>query len=64
MIAHADGVRSMYAHLSRIEVRLGERVGAGFEIGRVGATGDASGPHLHFEVRVRGAAVDPATAFR
>ena len=64
VIAHADGVRSMYAHLSRIEVRLGERVGAGFEIGRVGATGDASGPHLHFEVRVRGAAVDPATAFR
>jgi murein DD-endopeptidase MepM/ murein hydrolase activator NlpD len=64
VIAHADGVRSMYAHLSRIEVRVGERVGAGFEIGRVGATGDASGPHLHFEVRVRGAAVDPETALR
>jgi len=64
VIAHAHGVRSMYAHLSRIEVRLGQRVGAGFEIGRVGETGDATGPHLHFEVRVRGAAVDPATALR
>ena len=64
MIVHADHVRTLYAHLSRIEVRLGQRVGAGFEIGRVGATGDARGPHLHFEVRVRGAAVDPLTALR
>jgi len=62
VIAHADGVRSMYAHLSRIEVRLGQHVGAGFEIGRVGETGDATGPHVHFEVRVRGAAVDPLSA--
>ena len=62
VIAHADGVRTMYAHLSRIEVQSGARVSAGFEIGRVGATGDATGPHLHFEVRVRGAAVDPETA--
>jgi len=64
MIAHADHVRTLYAHLSRIEVRLGQHVGAGFEVGRVGATGDASGPHLHFEVRVRGAAVDPLTGLR
>lgn len=63
-IAHGNGVRTLYAHLSRIEVRLGQRVGAGFEIGRVGATGDVTGPHLHFEVRVRGAAVDPLTALR
>jgi hypothetical protein len=64
VVAHGNGVRTMYAHLSRIEVRLGERVGAGFELGRVGATGDATGPHLHFEVRVRGAAVDPQPALR
>ena len=64
VIAHGSGVRSMYAHLSRVEVRLGEQVGAGFEIGRVGATGDATGPHLHFELRVRGAAVDPLPALR
>lgn len=64
VIAHGSGVRSMYAHLSRVEVKLGEQVGAGFEIGRVGATGDATGPHLHFELRVRGAAVDPLPALR
>jgi murein DD-endopeptidase MepM/ murein hydrolase activator NlpD len=64
VIAHGSGVRSMYAHLSRVEVRVGEQVGAGFEVGRVGATGDATGPHLHFELRVRGAAVDPLPALR
>jgi hypothetical protein len=60
---HGDtGVRTMYAHLSRVGVRLGERVGVGAPVGRVGATGDATGPHLHFEVRLRGAAVDPLPA--
>jgi murein DD-endopeptidase MepM/ murein hydrolase activator NlpD len=63
-IAHRDGVRTMYAHLSRVGVRLGERVAAGERIGRAGATGNATGPHLHFEVRVRGAAVDPLSALR
>jgi murein DD-endopeptidase MepM/ murein hydrolase activator NlpD len=63
-IAHRDGVRTMYAHLSRVGVRLGERVGVGTRVGRVGATGDATGPHLHFEVRLRGAAVDPLPALR
>lgn len=63
-IAHRDGVRTMYAHLSRVGVRLGERVGVGTRVGRVGATGDATGPHLHFEVRFRGAAVDPLPALR
>jgi murein DD-endopeptidase MepM/ murein hydrolase activator NlpD len=61
-IAHGDGVRTLYAHLSRVEVRVGERVQTGWEVGRVGATGDATGPHLHFEVRIRGAAIDPAPA--
>jgi murein DD-endopeptidase MepM/ murein hydrolase activator NlpD len=54
----------MYAHLSRVDVRVGERVGIGQSVGLVGATGDATGPHLHFELRVRGAAVDPLTALR
>jgi murein DD-endopeptidase MepM/ murein hydrolase activator NlpD len=61
-VAHRDGVRTLYAHLSRVEVRVGELVQAGWQVGRVGATGDATGPHLHFEVRVRGAAVDPVPA--
>jgi murein DD-endopeptidase MepM/ murein hydrolase activator NlpD len=62
VLAHRSGVRTFYAHLSRIEVRLGQRVAAGSIVGLVGATGQATGPHLHFEVRLRGAAVDPATA--
>ncbi len=61
-VAHGDGVRTLYAHLERIAVRLGDTLAQGSVVGRVGATGDATGPHLHFEVRVRGAAVDPVTA--
>jgi peptidoglycan hydrolase-like protein with peptidoglycan-binding domain len=61
-IGHGADVRTMYAHLSAIRVRVGERVYAGRTIGLVGKTGNASGAHLHFEVRVRGAAVDPLTA--
>jgi murein DD-endopeptidase MepM/ murein hydrolase activator NlpD len=64
VIEHPQGVRSMYAHLSRIEVRVGQPTTAGMEIGRVGATGFATGPHLHFELRLRGAAIDPLTALR
>jgi murein DD-endopeptidase MepM/ murein hydrolase activator NlpD len=62
VIVHRDGVRTMYAHLSKISVRPGEAVSTGQQVGLVGATGDATGPHLHFEVRLRGAAVDPRTA--
>ena len=61
VVAHAAGVRTFYAHLAAASVHLGERVSTGAQIGVVGATGDATGPHLHFEVRVRGAAVDPLT---
>jgi len=61
-VAHGHGERSMYAHLSRLDVRVGVWIGQGVRVGLVGATGDATGPHLHFEVRVRGAAVDPLRA--
>jgi Peptidase family M23/Putative peptidoglycan binding domain len=64
IVAHKDGVESMYAHLSRIDVHVGDFVQTGERLGLVGATGDAAGPHLHFEVRVRGAAVDPLPALK
>jgi hypothetical protein len=63
-VAHGGGVVSMYAHLSSVSVRVGQTVATGTRIGRVGATGEVTGPHLHFEVRVRGAAVDPQPALR
>jgi murein DD-endopeptidase MepM/ murein hydrolase activator NlpD len=62
VIRHARGVTTWYAHLSRFAVHRGERVRAGQLVGRVGATGNATGPHLHFEVRLRGAAVNPLTS--
>ena len=61
VVQHRLGMTSWYAHLSRIAVRVGECVVAGDRIGRVGATGHATGPHLHFELRLRDAAVDPLT---
>jgi murein DD-endopeptidase MepM/ murein hydrolase activator NlpD len=61
VIDHGSGVRTMYAHLSRVTVRAGQQVAAGTSVGRVGATGSATGPHLHFEAFVRGANVDPQT---
>jgi murein DD-endopeptidase MepM/ murein hydrolase activator NlpD len=62
VLRHEQGVTTLYAHLSRIMVAPGREVSSGTTIGLVGQTGDATGPHLHFEVRVRGAAVDPAPA--
>ena len=62
IVAHTGDVRTIYAHLSRIAVRVGQRVAARQQVGRVGSSGRSTGPHLHFEVRLRGAAVDPVTA--
>ena len=61
-VDHGHGVRTMYAHLSAIDVKVGQWISGGTVLGRVGSTGDATGPHLHFEVRVRGAAIDPLRA--
>jgi murein DD-endopeptidase MepM/ murein hydrolase activator NlpD len=64
VIEHPRGLRSMYAHLARIAVRRGSSVVAGSTVGRVGSTGISSGPHLHFELRLAGAAIDPLSALR
>jgi len=58
-VSHGYGVTTRYAHLSSIEVTPGQRVERGSLLGRVGATGRATGYHLHYEVRVDGGAVNP-----
>lgn len=59
-IQHDSGLITRYAHLSRIMVEEGEEVIAGDVIGKVGSTGRSTGPHLHYEVRLNGDAVNPA----
>lgn len=59
VLEHQPGVYSMYYHLDRIDVERGAIVGQGDVIGTVGSTGLSTGPHLHWEVRVSGVAVDP-----
>lgn len=62
VVRHPGGVRTLYAHLESIAVHVRDQVSGGTVLGHVGATGDATGPHLHFEVRVHGASVDPLSA--
>lgn len=64
IIKHRNNSTTVYAHLSRIHVRNGQSVSQGQNIGAVGQTGWATGPHLHFEFRVNGSHVDPQTIAR
>ncbi|MDI9331299.1 MAG: M23 family metallopeptidase [Alphaproteobacteria bacterium] len=64
VVRHRNGHSTLYAHLSKINVRKGQNISQGQELGAVGATGTATGPHLHFEFRVNGVHRDPLTLAR
>lgn len=58
-VDHGQGIMTRYAHLSGYTTKVGSRVAAGQQIGKMGSTGRSTGSHLHFEVRLHGAAVNP-----
>lgn len=63
-VRHGNGKSTFYAHMSRIDVRKGQRIEQGQNVGAVGSTGWSTGPHLHFEFRVNGQHHDPRTLLR
>ena len=63
-VDHGNGFSTRYGHLSKIEVKVGQQVKIGQIIGRVGSTGRSTGPHLHYETRIDGDAVDPQKFLR
>ncbi len=60
-INHGDGTSTTYAHLSYVEVSVGQKVATGERIGKVGSTGASTGPHLHFEYAINGSTVNPVS---
>ena len=63
-LLHADGDETLYAHMQYLFVKAGETVTAGQILGTVGETGNATGPHLHFEILHKGLRYDPAQALQ
>jgi murein DD-endopeptidase MepM/ murein hydrolase activator NlpD len=63
-INHGNGLATRYGHLSEIDVKVGQTVRIGETIGKIGSTGRSTGPHLHYETRINGEAVDPQKFLR
>ncbi len=63
-IDHGNGFSTRYGHLSEIDVKVGQEVHLGDTLGRIGSTGRSTGPHLHYETRINGEAVDPQKFLR
>jgi murein DD-endopeptidase MepM/ murein hydrolase activator NlpD len=63
-VKHQNNQTTVYAHLSRINVHKGQNISQGQNVGLVGSTGWATGPHLHFEFRINGVHHDPLTVAR
>jgi murein DD-endopeptidase MepM/ murein hydrolase activator NlpD len=63
-VQHGNGLATRYGHLSEIDVKVGQHVRIGEVIGKIGSTGRSTGPHLHYETRVDGEAVDPQKFLR
>lgn len=59
MVDHGGGIETLYAHMSKILVQVGDNVNLDTVLGHVGSTGHSTGPHLHFEVRENGSTVNP-----
>ncbi len=64
IINHEDGTQTLYAHCKEVNVKTGQTVNQGEKIALVGTTGQSTGPHLHFEVRVNGIRKDPSKFFK
>ena len=63
-ISRGNGLATRYGHLSEISVKTGQAVRIGEVVGKIGSTGLSTGPHLHYETRINGKAVDPQKFLR
>ena len=59
ILRHSGGLQTVYAHCSELKLAVGNRVKKGDTVALVGSTGDSTGPHLHFEIRVNGVRMNP-----